>query len=122
MYGLDPSLNLDDIVGEDLSQIGLAKYSVAFHFGSGTFVSVQSRVTVEVGGHTVAVWKEEGRWTELRHQELVGQKVVGYSVKSRRLLQIEFENGMTLLLHDDSEQYESFQIYPLGRVENLIVV
>jgi hypothetical protein len=62
-------------------------------------------------GRTVATWDEKENWTELDFQKLLMIPVLGYSVPNERLLEIHFAGDLTLQLHDDSDQFESMQIY-----------
>lgn len=109
MYGVS-GLNLDEIIGSEIQQICLGRYDVQFRFRSGTNIAVQSDVTLLDGDKQIATWSEAENWSSLSFQQVFNVKVSSYSVHDDRVLQIEFENGLILRLHDSSDQYESFQI------------
>src|SRR3979490_1852835 len=111
MYRIAADLDLRDIVGSEIQQICLGRSDVQFRFGSGTTICVQSRVTLVEHGRTVATWDEKENWTQLDFQKLLMIPVLGYSVPNERLLEIHLTGDLTLQLHDDSDQFESMQIY-----------
>ena len=122
MYRIAQSLDLGDIVGSEIQQIALGRYDVQLHFGSRTRIAVQSRATLLEGGKIIAAWDEKKNWTTLEFQRLLNDPVEGYSVPDDRTLEISFKSGLVLRLHDDSDQFESMQIYPLGDVVGRIVI
>jgi hypothetical protein len=111
MYRIAADLDLHDIVGSEIQQICLGRSDVQFRFGSGTAICVQSRATLLEHGRTVATWDEKTNWTQLDFQKLLMIPILSYSVPNERLLEIHFAHDLTLQLHDDSDQFESMQIY-----------
>ena len=122
MYGFAPDLEIEGLISSELEQICIGKFDVQFHFGSGTFIAVQGRVKILNNGDQIARWTEEQSWDTPAFHELLNQAVKGYSVASRDVLRIDFDNGLTLELIDSSDQYESVQIYPNGKSGPIIVV
>ncbi len=122
MYRIAQSLDLDDIVGSEIQQISLGRYDVQFHFGSRTRIVVQSRATLLERGEIIAAWEENRNWTTLEFQRLLNAPIEGYSVPDDRTLEIRFSSELVLHLHDDSDQFESMQIYPLGDAVGQIVI
>ena len=122
MYRISLDLDLRDIVGSEVEQIRLGRSDVQFVFGSGTTICVQSRVTLVERGDTIAEWDEEKNWTSLDFQRLLLIEVLSYAVPQERLLEIHFAGGLALQLHDDSDQFESMQIYLRGSANGPIVV
>ena len=114
MYRISEDINLNDIIGSEIQQIALGRYDVQFHFGSGRSICVQSHVEVWEADVLIARWDEENNWTSQLFQKLLNAKVQEYSVPNDRLLKIKFEGNIVLHLHDNSDQYESMQIYPEG--------
>ncbi len=121
MYRIPDDLDLNDIVNSEIQQICLGRYDVQFHFASGTIVAVQGDVTLLDGDKVIGTWNEAGNWTSLGFQQLLNVAVTGYSVVNDRLLQINFASGLILHLHDYSDQYESFQIYPKDKDQIIVV-
>jgi hypothetical protein len=122
MYRIPQSLDLEDIIGSDIQQIFLGRYDVQFCFGSNTRIAVQSRVTLIEGEMIIAAWDEKRNWTTLEFQRLLNEKVEGYYVPNDQTLEVRFSSGLVLQLHDDSDQFESMQIYPLGDIVGQIVI
>lgn len=122
MYRIASDLDLRDIVGSEIQQICLGRSDVQFRFGSETAICVQSRVTLLEHGRTIATWDEKQNWTSLEFQRLLMIPVLGYSVPNDRLLEINFAGDLTLQLHDDSDQFESMQIYQRAVTNGPIVI
>ena len=112
MHGFSEDLKLEGVVGSEIQQICLGRYDVQFLFGSGTRICVQSFVEVFEGEKLVATWDEERNWTTTAFQKLMNETVDSYAVLSKQTMEIRFQNGLRLRLHDNSTQYESLQIYP----------
>ena len=64
------------------------------------------------GEELVATWDEERNWTTAAFQKLMNETVDRCVVLSKQTMEIRFQNGLQLRLHDNSTQYESLQIYP----------
>jgi hypothetical protein len=92
-----------------------------FHFGSGTTIAAQGNVSLMDGESEVGRWAEVTGWSILAFQQLLNITVTGYSIPNDRVLQIKLDNGLTLQVHDSSDQYESFQITRKG-IDEMIVV
>lgn len=112
MHGFSEDLKLEGVVGSEIQQICLGRYDVQFLFGSGTRICVQSLVEVFAGEELVSTWEEERNWTTTAFQKLMNETVDSYAVLSKQTMEIRFQNGLRLSLHDNSTQYESLQIYP----------
>ena len=69
-------------------------------------------VEVFEGEELVATWDEERNWTTAAFQKLMNETVDRCVVLSKQTMEIRFQNGLQLRLHDNSTQYESLQIYP----------
>jgi len=112
MYGFPEDLTLDDIVGSEIQQICLGRGDVQFRFGSHRVICVQSQVEVYDGDKLVSAWDPRTNWTNGAFQMLLMVAIDGYAVLDARLLEISFQGGLRLRLHDNSAEFESMQIYP----------
>ena len=121
MYRISQELDLKEIIGSELNQISLGKYDVQFSFLVDTIIAVQSDVTLLKGETAISTWNESDNWSTLSFQELLNVPVTRYSVPNNKLLQIEFDNGLVLQIHDNLDQYESFQITKKGSSEIIVV-
>ncbi len=124
MYGLDPisKIEIEGMIDHTLNQICIGKYDVQFRFSSGTFIAVQGGANILESGQSIATWSEEGAWSDLSFQRLVNHDVIGYSIPDSKTLRIDFDDNFVLELLDDSDEYESMQIYPNGEIAAIIVI
>lgn len=111
MHGFPADLNLDGITDSEL-YLGLGKYSIHFNFDdAGIVIYVEGRATVKENGKIIAEWQQDSNWSSLAFQKIVDAIALRYTVVSEQLLEIEFQNGLTLEIHDDDKAYEAAQIY-----------
>ncbi len=113
MYRFDPNLDLSSIVGSEIQQVCRGPADVQLR-GPSFRISVQSRITLREGDDVVGIWTPEGNWSSLAFQRLIMVPISGFSVLSERILEIRFASELAAHFHDDSEQYESLQIYLPG--------
>ena len=121
MYRFDHKLDLNSIVGAEVEQICCGRFDVQFR-GSRFSISVQSRLTLKEGDEVIGIWTPEDNWSSIAFQRLLKTPIMGFSVLTDRLLEIRFACGVVAHFHDDSEQYESLQIYlPGDKVAPIVV-
>jgi hypothetical protein len=63
------------------------------------------------GGTTIAEWDEEAGWSSPMFQILLDEEVKSAHVPHDRLIELRFAGDVVLQLLDNSDQYESMQIY-----------
>jgi hypothetical protein len=122
MYGFNEELVIEGLIDHSLNQICVGKYDVQFHFSSGTFIAVQGGARIIEGGSAIATWTEEGAWSDLSFHKLLNHDVKGYSISDLKTLCINFDEDFALELFDDSDEYESMQIFPNGETNKIIVI
>jgi hypothetical protein len=122
MYRFSQELDLSNIVGCELNQVCLGGYDVQFVFDSKTTIVVASRVSLFEHNELVATWNPDINWSDLRFQSLLNTVVLGYSVINDQTLEIRFANNFSLRLYDESDQFESLQIYFKGDSDSPIVI
>ena len=122
MYRFASDLRLDDLVGSEIQQICVGPSDVQFRFGSGTCIAVQNRATLVRAGESLCEWAAVGGWSNCEFQCLFNCTIDGYGVLNDQLLEIRFIGGLALQFHDDSDHFESLQIYPGGSVVDSIAV
>lgn len=110
------------MVGCNLIQIRLGGADVQFVFDPAVVIAVQSRVVCLNAENTVATWDGKNGWDSIQFQSLLNATVSSYSVVSDRLLEIRFAEGLKLQLFDNSDQFESMQIYVKGDELGPIVI
>ena len=122
MYRVPVDLDLSVLIGTELNLIGLGRYEVRFSFNGQTTIHLQSRATLLQNGIEIATWDEEKNWSSLSFQQLLNQAVLGYLVPDNQLLEIQFTDSFLLRLHENSDHYESIQIYFAGASEPAIII
>jgi hypothetical protein len=108
MYRIPKELNLTPVVGEFTTQVRIGQFDLQFTFGPVNF-AVQSPVQLYRGGSCVGRW-EEGRWPDAGFYDIMNAEVVRCEIVGDRRIELEFENGLSMHLEDNSDQYESMQI------------
>jgi len=111
MYGLDESEDLSFMLGKELQQVAVGQYQVILHFtddlgiyiGSGCRWINTDQESVEMSGDSPELTKNL--------VFLLGQKIEKTENLGEGTLQLTFSEGSQLLLFDDLENYESYQIW-----------
>ncbi len=112
MHRIRHDLDLTAIVGRDLNLLGMGRYDVQLNFiGSGITFCIQGDMSLFEGDEVIATWNEQDNWSSLSFQKLLNATVASYEISNDRCLKIVFENGLTLCMHDNSDHFESMQIY-----------
>ena len=119
MYRIPDELDLSPLLGEFTTQLRVGQFDLQFTFGPVSF-AVQSPVKLFRDGSLFASW-EEGRWPEPGFFDVMNVKVIHYEIPNNRLIVLEFENGIAMHLEDNSDQYESMQIYFEGNPSPWII-
>ena len=119
MYRIPHGLDLSPVVGEFTTQVRVGQFDLQFTFGPVNF-AVQSPINLFRDGKQVAYW-EEGRWPDPAFYEIMNTEVRRCEVVNDRLIVFEFENGITMHLEDNSDQYECMQISFEGEQSQWII-
>ena len=96
------------MVGSESTQIRVGQFDIQFSFGDVDF-NIQSKISLCKNGIEIGVW-EEGRWPDNAFYEIMNTPVESVQIQSTSLIVINLENGMSIHLSDDSEQFETMQI------------
>ncbi len=119
MYRLPHDLDLSAVEGEFTTQVRVGQFDLQFTFGPVNF-AVQSPVNLFRDGKQTAHW-EAGRWPDPAFYEIMNAEVRRCEVVNDRLIVFEFENGITMHLEDNSDQYECMQISFEGEQSQWII-
>jgi hypothetical protein len=112
VYGVPEDLDLRPLHGDYLTQVCLGLSDLQFCFGAGGCISVWGHWEVRAADGTVldqAVEDLAGRdcW---RVHRLLMATVTASRLDPPRSFTVLFDNGMSLTVFDDSQQYESCSI------------
>jgi len=108
MYRVPLDLDLSKIVGEFATQLRVGQFDLQFTFGAVNF-AIQSPVTLSRDGEVVGSWNE-GRWPDATFYDVMNSSVTRWQIPDDRRIVIHLENGLTINLTDDSDQYECMHI------------
>ncbi len=108
MYRIPTDLDLSGAVGQLTTQVRVGQFDLQFTFGSVNFAA-QSPVKLLRNDELIATW-EEGRWPDPGFYDIMNTSVSRCYVVDDRHIEIDFENGLTMRLVDDSDQYECLLI------------
>lgn len=108
IYRIPTNLDLSWAIGEFTTQVRVGQFDLQFTFGSVDF-AVQSPVSLFRDDMLVGQWIE-GRWPDAGFFDIMNTPVCRCDVVDDRTIVLEFENGLTMHLTDDSDAYECMQI------------
>ena len=109
MYGIPEDLNISELVGQPLDLISFSANTVHFVFGNEISITVESSYSYKIGeGDVVKQEKIPIKSSSLMN--LVGSYIKSVNIKNSNELLLKFDKNSFLLIYDDNETYESFQI------------
>lgn len=113
MYGVPKDLPLDCFLGQECTLIAIGRFEIRFMFPSRDNICVYGKWEVSDGTGKVIdrARDHDGRASYCVHK-IIDSPVHRYSIDVPRSFTLFFENGYSLTVFDDSEQYESFSIQP----------
>jgi len=115
MYGVPPDLPLDRFVGRECSLIGIGRFEIRFLFPDAGDIYVQGGWEIRDGsGGIVDRSLEHAARNCYRAHVILDSPVQRFVVEPPSSFTLYFENGFSLTIFDDSEQFESFSIQPDG--------
>jgi hypothetical protein len=121
VYSIPPNPDLSGIIGSPLIQICLGEHDLQFHFDSGSWMGSQATVQHSKNEVMLGSWGAKGL-TSTSLNSLLGKSPMQWAVPNPKRLELHFENDQVLAFLDDSDQFESFQIYKFGEIMPSLVV
>ena len=91
--------------------IHVGRYDIQFPFSDACIISVQSKVEVIKDGKLIDAWPGKYNWPDKVFCDLYNIEVKSYCIPDDKTISIKFVNDIILNLIDNSDQYESMQIY-----------
>ena len=109
MYGLPKNTDLSFLLGKELQSVSIARHSLVINFDDDERITITSECTYQPNkGDTVQFENYPASASLIC--KLLGSSIVGARGAEDGSLALEFSNGDTFRIHDDSIQYESYQI------------
>jgi hypothetical protein len=114
MYGVPSNLDLRRFCGATLTQLGIGEFQLQFHFTQPEFsISVEGDWQVNnPEGEIVDRSLPNAERESFRVHRLLGRTVVESSVNAPKSFALRFDNGWSLVVFDNSQEYQSFSIQP----------
>ena len=114
MYGLDPA-NIERFThlrGGEVQQVCVSAFELQFELYPKGHISVWAKCELrEAHGDVADVWDGKQRSPSFcAFIDLLGATVSEVSIDNATTLRLRFVDGRQLVLFDDSQQYESFQV------------
>lgn len=110
MYGIDNVKTFEFLIGKELEFLVYGPYAITFQFEKGYQIAAESElhlIEVDTTDFEMTCHKITNCGPLL---QLIGSSIIDISVEGSEKLYLHFSNGQKLMLKDDSDQYESFNI------------
>jgi len=119
MHGFPKNLDLSAAIGQETTQFRIGPYDLQFSFGEVSF-AVQSQVELWRNSPIIATW-QSGEWPSAEFYKALCAAVTSVCIiDNERRLCIALNNGLELHILDNSDQYESLQIYVSGSMPYIV--
>ncbi len=113
MHGVPRDLDVRRFQGDSLIQIALGEWQIQFLFQSGTNISVDGHWELKnSSGVLMDKAMENVERENYKIHYLLGRTVVETMLAAPTSFTLVFDNGMSVTVFDDSDQFESFSIQP----------
>ena len=104
MHGLPDNVDLDFLLARQLTQVAVGQFEVQLNFDEGVSIAVFGEL--ERAGHRYAPGAATGQML----LDLLGRSVRAARGVAARHVQLDFDDGTTLLVRESDEPFESYTI------------
>lgn len=111
MYGFPKDLDLNFLVGAHIPQLRFGIGDVQLMFSCQLQICVQGKIDIFLDDKVIANWAQRSLWSSLSFQQIYNKDILEAHLLNDRILEIKLEDNLTILIYDNSEHYESLQIY-----------
>ena len=115
MYGLPGNTDLSFLRDKSLLQVCIGFNEIILNFGENISITAHTDITHFSHGNTVALYSNSVAMAPMLVRFL-HQKVDRTSIQAPGTLILHFSNNESLKIHDNSSQFESYQISHDGKV------
>ena len=110
MYELEQNVDLSFFEGQMLIQISIGQHQVLFRFENNATLSCEVDIEHRFSDGKIFVFNDF--WRQETHlNKLLGSSVKKVKIESPKRLSFDFSNNHTISIEDDSDMYESFQMW-----------
>jgi len=119
MYRVPKDLDLSKVKGQFTTQLCVGPQDLQFDFGDVHF-AVQSEIRLFRNGSELVRW-QAGEWPPKEFYEIFNVEAALAERVNRQEIAINLNNGTSIHLYDNSDQYESMQIEIKGDGRSWII-
>lgn len=112
MYRIPNDLDISKATGQCTTQFCVGPSDLQFSIGDVHF-AIQSEIKRTRNGKQISFWRA-GEWPEANFYNLLNVDVASHTIPNDREIVIHFNDGHSMHLYDNSDHYESMQIYLKG--------
>ena len=105
-------LNIDHLLNAEVSEVAYAMYNLAVRFHNNQWINITGRYRLESNKGVLEEGNPEKHNPTTCVHQILDSKLTSYSIPSAAQLSLQFSNGMTLSIFDDSDMYECCSISP----------
>ena len=106
-------LNIDHFIGDELAGVTIFPHTLSLQFESDNIITILSKWSIiDQNNSTIDSGDAEKHNSSMKIHRLLQSKIENYSIVEPEELHIKFSNGLSLVLYDDSDQYESCSFSP----------
>lgn len=116
MYRIDENLDLNFVQRKDLLQISVGVSQIQFKFSEDIMIGATCRITMKYKGRLIHTITNELKGSVDPLRLVLNETVEEVTRIDETELSILFTNGYSIHLHDDSDWYESFEIWNANEV------
>jgi uncharacterized protein DUF6188 len=110
MYGLDPKTDLSFLLGREVQQVAIGIHQVQIRFDQKVCIAIESRFQYSDRLGQTFECHADHPVDATRLVELLGTALTDFRPEPSGTLALKFGTAGTLILFDDSKEYESYQI------------
>lgn len=118
MYGLPANIDLSFLEGKELENVSIAFNSMVLNFDEPIRISITSLCRYKYDGDFIDIDNYPSSASIIC--SLLGKKIIVANSEDGKNLRLQFDDGYSFIICDDSEHYESYLI--IGGSNGEIVV
>ena len=111
MHPLSTDLNIQDIIGRQLNQVGVGRWDAQFSFDCTRIIQSMGKVEITTGNKVIVVFN--GEWLDISPiQDIVGLEVIAWSRLNDHSFSVTLDNNSVITFYTSDVPYEEIIIYP----------
>jgi hypothetical protein len=117
MFGLPSNTDLNYLINCELQQISIGLHQVILRFSNDLQITVESKLEVKenASASVTCSWEGEQIVNFDNILKLINTSIKQYKILDDKNLVLEFSNNNSLIIYDNHQAFESYQIMLPGR-------